>query len=90
MNDDTHGGVDTADFTLSIDSHLELLALRDSLLAMARTIYGPTAEGSLRPVPNLTAAQLGHVFEHIAFQIHGVLTAATPTDRVMEEPSPLH
>jgi hypothetical protein len=87
MNDTPQDGVDITSYTLPPDSHLELLALRDSLIKMAIATYGPTPASSLDPVPNLTRAQLGHVFDHIAYQLFGVMAAATPTDDVVEEPS---
>ena len=90
MNDTPQDGVDVTGYTLPPDSHLELLALRDSLIKMAHATYGPTAKGSLDPVPHLTSARLGHTFDHIAYQLFGVMAAATPTDDVVEEPSPPH
>jgi hypothetical protein len=84
MNNDTHDIVDITGYTLSTDSHDELVALRDSLLAMAR---GTTAKGDAGPIVNMPRAQMGKIFEHIALQIRDIVALATPTDEVVEVPS---
>jgi|HubBroStandDraft_5_1064220.scaffolds.fasta_scaffold2077544_1 hypothetical protein len=90
MNDNADDRVDIPGYTLPPDSYDELLALRDSLIKMAHATYGPTAKGSLDPVPHLTSARLGHTFDHIAFQLLQAVVAATPTNDDVEEPSQPH
>jgi hypothetical protein len=90
MNNPTHDIVDITDYTLSTDSHDDLLLLRDMLILLAKVTYGATAEGDAGLTVNMPRAQMGEFFEHIAFQIHDAMASATPNAKVVEVPSNLH
>jgi hypothetical protein len=82
--------IDITGYTLSADSHDELLAIRDMLFLMAQITYALTHEGENSAFLSIRRSQMGKFFEQIGLQIDDVMATAKPTAKVVDVPSHVH